>query len=406
MKNIYPHIFFKNINVKRNNNFNKFLLKEKNNVGNTKYFPPVSKEWKNSLFFYNTQMVKYLPVFDNIVDKMIQSFFNSYFQVGKNKALSNKTKFHNNNKSFKQIYISKSELKHTYSKVIITIYIYNKQKISLLRQIRKFFFRYFFKKYLLIALILKKYNLNNSYKKKNLSKKSPLYRSLLFLEKYKFKFSLNKYKFEEKFIFVLAYILSKFYKKKIEFNIVDLKSVVFNSDIFTRILTLKLKNKSIKPIQTMKFILNKVLLPKINRVKEKSSPRKKVNMNLLENKYNNLYINSMTNNNIDQWLNNIYIFCTNNNIKQLYNIIFDSIHYKNMGGIRLEIKGRLTRRYRADRAQLKVRWKGGLKNIDSSYKKLPSIIKRGYNEYNLDYSIFTSKRHVGAFATKGWISGK
>jgi hypothetical protein len=35
--------------------------------------------------------------------------------------------------------------------------------------------------------------------------------------------------------------------------------------------------------------------------------------------------------------------------------IFNSIKYKNMGGIRLEIKGRLTRRYRADRAVYKLK---------------------------------------------------
>jgi hypothetical protein len=31
---------------------------------------------------------------------------------------------------------------------------------------------------------------------------------------------------------------------------------------------------------------------------------------------------------------------------------------------------------------------------------------RGYAKPNLDYSIFTSKRRIGAFAVKGWISGK
>jgi hypothetical protein len=31
---------------------------------------------------------------------------------------------------------------------------------------------------------------------------------------------------------------------------------------------------------------------------------------------------------------------------------------------------------------------------------------RGYIKSNLDYSIFTSKRNVGAFAAKGWVSGK
>jgi hypothetical protein len=76
-----------------------------------------------------------------------------------------------------------------------------------------------------------------------------------------------------------------------------------------------------------------------------------------------------------------------------------------MGGIRLEVKGRLTKRYRADRAIFKVLWKGGLKNIESS-KRFSSVKFRGYINSNLEYSMCTSKRRIGAFAVKGWISGK
>jgi len=91
---------------------------------------------------------------------------------------------------------------------------------------------------------------------------------------------------------------------------------------------------------------------------------------------------------------------------KLYNIIFNSINYKNVNGIRLEIRGRLTRRYRADRTVYKLRWKGGLQNLDSSYKGLTSVIMRGHVRSNVEYSIFSSKRRIGAFAAKGWISGK
>jgi hypothetical protein len=38
----------------------------------------------------------------------------------------------------------------------------------------------------------------------------------------------------------------------------------------------------------------------------------------------------------------------------IFDIIFNSIKYKNMRGIRLEIKGRLTKRYRADRSVYKL----------------------------------------------------
>jgi hypothetical protein len=31
---------------------------------------------------------------------------------------------------------------------------------------------------------------------------------------------------------------------------------------------------------------------------------------------------------------------------------------------------------------------------------------RGYAKPNVEYSIFTSKRRIGAFAVKGWVAGK
>ena len=78
----------------------------------------------------------------------------------------------------------------------------------------------------------------------------------------------------------------------------------------------------------------------------------------------------------------------------------------NLGGIRLEVKGRLTPRYRADRSLYFMKWKGGLKNIDSSYQRLSSVLFRGNTNSNVSYSLSTGKRRIGAFAVKGWIGGK
>jgi hypothetical protein len=77
-----------------------------------------------------------------------------------------------------------------------------------------------------------------------------------------------------------------------------------------------------------------------------------------------------------------------------------------MGGVRIEVKGRLSRRNRADRSTFKVKWKGGLKNIYSSYKGLPVSKLRGYINPNVEQAMVVSKRRVGAFAIKGWVSGK
>ena len=71
-----------------------------------------------------------------------------------------------------------------------------------------------------------------------------------------------------------------------------------------------------------------------------------------------------------------------------------------MGGARLIVKGRLTRRYRADRAVYKFKWKGGLKNIDSAFKGLSTVTYRGYMDSNVERSIFVSKRRIGSFGVK------
>ena len=75
-------------------------------------------------------------------------------------------------------------------------------------------------------------------------------------------------------------------------------------------------------------------------------------------------------------------------------------------GMKFEISGRLTKRYRADKAVYIRRLFGGLNNLDSSFKRKSSVLLRGYMKSNVNYSIFTSKRKIGAFAVKGWISGR
>ena len=57
-----------------------------------------------------------------------------------------------------------------------------------------------------------------------------------------------------------------------------------------------------------------------------------------------------------------------------------------MTGFRLEAKGRLTRRYTASRSVTKIRYKGNLLNIDSSYKGLSTIILKGNLKSNLQYT--------------------
>ena len=162
-----------------------------------------------------------------------------------------------------------------------------------------------------------------------------------------------------------------------------------------------------------------VKLPKVNRIREQYS---KINIKeLWLNKVNNLNINLLdskhstkdTLNNLLLDLFNDYSYInkendenTANKSNLLLNFIINSLKHKNMAGARLEAKGRLTRRFTASRSVFKIKWKGSLKNIDSSHRGLSSVILRGHLKSNIQYSLINSKTRNGAFGLKGWISSK
>ena len=114
--------------------------------------------------------------------------------------------------------------------------------------------------------------------------KALLYKELILLRKYKLKLSLNKYKFEEKLLYKLKNFIVKYYNKKVEFNIVNIKSIAFHSEILTKILTSKITDRKSGVIYSMDAILNKVILPKVNITIEKkfNIKTKGIDFNLLK----------------------------------------------------------------------------------------------------------------------------
>jgi hypothetical protein len=397
------YVFNKNIN----SNFKLIPIKvNKNYVGETKYLPPVSKEWKNTIYAFNKNNTVNLPTDDININSLVKNYFNLRFFP---KFIYKKYKPRwVRRPSMNKIYVSNAEVKHTNSKAILTVYTYNREKISLLNKVK------FLRKGLLRnirMLILKNKEFLGDFVNKTI--KALLHKELKTLRKYKLRLNLNQYKFEEKLLYKLSNIIGTyFYNKRVEFNIVNMKSIILNSDIFTKILAHKLWKKRIYTYRMMKYILNKAVLPKANRIIEKSRIIKTIDFNLIDNRYKNLHLTSiLKNNNLNVLLKELYTSVLSNNsldknYTEMHDILFNTIKYKNMGGVRLEVKGRLTKRYRADRAVFKVKWKGGLKNIYSSYQGLSTVKMRGHINSNVEYSLITSKRRIGAFAVKGWISGK
>jgi hypothetical protein len=126
---------------------------------------------------------------------------------------------------------------------------------------------------------------------------------------------LNKIKFNDTFLSKLIYLVNKIYKKKIEFNIVNLKKMHLNSDIYTQAVSLKLRNKDNGLYRILKASLRKVKLPTIRRVSEKQN---KANKNeFLVNKIRNNVISFMFKDDNKDPLNNLllYFYPSADNVK-------------------------------------------------------------------------------------------
>jgi ribosomal protein S3 len=501
-QNVKPFIFIKKINSK----YKVIPLNiTTNTLGPTRHFPPATKEWFNSIYSFNSNSIKNLSIADKNLIRLIKSYFNLFFNKSILKYKRIATRF--KRLAVKKIFISKAELKHTNSKVVITLYVYNEERRVLIRKIKRLEAILFplsitssflikqekssnknkllsikeklniiksqedtvslmswlhgLKSYLLELIKLEESNLLIAKKTKLLKEKrlnienlnkdlvkiiniisicendsvinkyyETMYKDFLYkthLEKeintiayYKLLLNLNKSKFENKFLSKINPLIAKFYNKEVEFNIVNLKTLYLNSDIFTEAISLKLKNRNNRLLQVLRSSLSMIKLPKVNRIREQYN---KINIKeLWVNKINSLNVNSLNSKYygkdvlnkllLDLFNNSSYIINkendknTVNNGNLVINFILNSLKHKNMAGARLEAKGRLTRRFTASRSVFKIKWKGSLKNIDSSYRGLSSVILRGHAKSNVQYSVVNSKTRNGAFGLKGWISSK
>jgi hypothetical protein len=501
-----PFVFAKNFKYNSKNiPFNKIT----NTLGPTRYFPPVVQEWYNSIYAYDNNYIKNIITANKNLSRLIKSYFNLCFSKKLIADKSITTRFRR--LAINKIFVSKAELKHTNSKVIITLYVYNEERRILIHKIKRiesmlfssftsskylsneFFrnrifslkeklniiknekedisFKTFLEKLKILIyekvkllekdnlITIKSLNYNEekqlevkilanhlddilniiSFSKENHQiykyyeniyykyiSKTLLEKEIINIAYYKLLLNLNKSKFEDRFILSLEPLINKIFNKQIEFNIVNLKSIYLNSDIFTQAISLKLKNRNNGLLKVLKSFLHMVKLPKVNVMKERFNyvnPKNlwvnivknlRVNYLLVNNKKDSLdqlLLGLLKNSNfskvLEQWKVNKYYNKSEFNVTiDLLNCVINSLKYKNMAGVRLEAKGRLTRRFTASRSVFKIKWKGSLKNIDSSYRGLSSVILRGHIKSNVQYSMVNSKTRNGAFGIKGWISGK
>ena len=471
-------IFNNNIN----NNYKLIPFNLKLSDYREKYEAPISKEWKNTAYFFDKNNLKNIPLNDINLNKIIKSYFNLHL---KNKFLHLKhMSLKRRNSLLRRIYVSNIEIKHTNNKAIITLYVINVQNNTLRERYKKskLFYRdikmeigimyenisefikdrFTFKESKISEYKLELNKIVNSfdtyinkYVNKNIFNKLKYIKKINIIRGYTYAYKLNRFKFQEiYFLYKLNNLLTKILNKKIEYNIINLKSLTYNSDIFTKALALKLRKRKFNVTKGINSIINRAKFPKVNTIIERADLSKYKDLSLVQNKYKDPHllsnldasdiagfagfaakgatVSASSTGDFFKFLKNMYnlhgkdlklhtlrltttdlsnpsynLIAIDNKLKNKVKIsMFNSIRHKNMGGIRLEIKGRLTKRYRADRALYKLKWKGGLKNFESSFNRLSSVVYRGYLKPNVTYSIANSKRRIGAFAVKGWISGK
>jgi hypothetical protein len=280
----------------------------------------------------------------------------------------------------------------------------NKEKSSMFNDIKK--------KINLALFFEEKYGFKDIVKKDYIN-------SHLLIPLYLFKF--NKTKFTIKFMEKLTQLVKNLYNKEVVFNIVNLKKMHLSSDIYTQAVALKLKNRDNKLYRVLKSSLRKIKIPDFRKINEKNN---KSNKNeFIDNKIRNSLINSMfTKEDVKDPLNNLLLnfFPSAENLKKsvvkkgsvknysisLKDYVLMYLKHIKIRGIRVEAKGRLTRRFTASRSVFKMKWKGGLKNVDSSFRGLSTIMLRGYVKSNAQYSFISSKNRNGAFGVKGWVSNR
>ena len=397
--------------IKKKENHYKLKDNLDNYTGKIMNTAPANKEWLSSIYSFNKNNLQLLPVADNIITKIIKSYFNMFYVSIENKKIKSIRKYISvRRKSARKIWTSRPEIKHTNNKLIITIYIYNRQYNYIEDKLYKL--SYYFKKFdvickeeiknkkkyknleQLIAGIYKVLNKNGSFFSDYLfvfTKK--LYRENINYIKLRQNLLFNKFKFNT-YIQGIKHIFKRIYRKNIEFNLVSLSNFYLNSDILTQIITTKIRRKKNKALTVLKTSIRNIKTPILNdRTVKREIVKLREMQNLVVREYDD-YLDSFITTKGIKWIKN----------DDLEDAVLKNTKNKLISGITLKASGRITRRVIAERARYVVSSIGTLKNVNSSFKGLSSAMVRGYKKPNIESTLLKSKTHVGAFGIKGWVS--
>jgi len=372
---------------------------EINEYDNVRYYPYASKEWETSMCSYNKSYNKYLICYNDVLNNLVKIYSN--MQECSRKILFKSRRANKIRYSSNKLYTSRAELNHTNRTIFITFYLYNKQKSYILKYIVDVF-TYIKPKSKpinrLVPFLKDNFFIFKKWNKPSFKTVNNVVRYSLFLLKIRYlklyNISINTIILLKKFFRLqdihfnytkhinfniskytssslkwrnlgLISLIEKLYDKKVLLNVIELKSINLNSDVFSLAVALKLRDRKNKAVRILrKAILQMVRIPDLHT-----------------------------------------LITFDDNIEEINkNNIIQTIKQQIVSGVRFEASGRLTRRLTAMRAVFKYRYAGSLKNIRSSFNKNSSTMLRGYVKSNSQYTLINSKTRNGTFGLNGWIS--
>jgi hypothetical protein len=334
--------------------------------------------------------------------------------------------------SINRILVNDIDIKHTNSKVLIDLSVFNTEKQFLLKKLKnvkiknskfesfsklrlyKSILKYrkgllmnnlrqfnnklkLLKFYYHNQLLVNKYYLNNDNKISTLldSCINKLMRKNLLKLRYRYLLYLNNSKFNSNMLSRFKLFIERIFGKKVDFNIINIKYPYMSSKLFSNLLSIKIRSRKFNIRKVFRFMFKDLKLPLIN--KGKSIYNK--NYVFIKNTNNKMYLDkirekiSLNLNYFSNLLNNISSNNSNN--------ILNYVNYKYISGIMIKVNGKLSRKVRVSRSQSSIEYKGNIKNIYSQYKHLSTPLNKGYLTSNVQYTNINDKTRMGSYGIKG-----
>ena len=422
--------------TKLNDKINKIVKTDRkvDDMGSSRYYPSANREWYNSIYEFNKNVVKSLPTSNKVTNKLIRGYFNLFSRKLERKLRIPKKRLRFRRSSVNRMLVSKIELKHISDIVIINVYVYNRQTKYYFKKMMKKAKRAFFvlkrkrvgrkirlvkfKSLKVLRRVKMEKNLllktlgwsNNNFINYDLSYykffiKRSLRKEMLYTYYKQIKYVSNT-KFRNIYLTHLKSLIEKIYLKKVEFNIVKLKYIHLDSSIFTNLISVKLRDRKNRIFKVLKRFFRKIRISYVDNLDILANiGNKKIHDFKIKNVFNSNTENKAINKNtLESVANNILPTTLQKKPLSVGRCVLDSVKHKLIDGIRVEGSGRLTKRLTAQKAIHKVRYKGNLRNKDSTYKKLSSTILIGHKKSNVQNTKLNSKGRLGSFGLKGWLS--